>query len=222
MYLPVMRTSAASLALMVVLAGCSAPVSGTPTAQPSPAATVTMSGGLSALRWGDGPYGVVLLHDADHDAAAWATLAHALAADGMTVLAPHATTPEALRTAIQALRSSRQDQPSPAIERVAVIAAGDAIGAVLALAESDPTVIDQVILVSPESDARWTAEFPKLFVAASDSAQAPVARRAEGSAAGQWNALLIVDGGETGQVLFDGAAGAELISAVVRRLDERR
>ncbi len=217
-----MRTSAGSLALMVVLVGCSAPVSGTPTAQPSPVATVTMLGGLSALRWGDGPYGVVLLHDADHDAAAWAMLAHALAADGMTVLAPQATNSKALRTAIQALRSARQDQPSPAIERVAVIAAGDAIGAVFALAASDPTVIDQVILVSPESDARWTAEFPKLFVAATDSAQAPVARRAEGSATGQWNALLIVEGGGMGQALFEGAAGGELVTAVVRRLDERR
>jgi ABC-type Fe3+ transport system substrate-binding protein len=217
-----MRRLAALLAPVLLLGGCFAQGDASSTAQPSAAATITLAGGVSALRWGDGPYGVVLLHDANHEPASWAALAHALAADGMTAVAPQTTDVAALTAAMGALRSTASDQSSATIERVAVIAAGTGIDAVAALAASNAALIDQVILVSPTSDARWTAEFPKLFVAGSASGEAAAARSAEASAAGAWNALLLVDGSGAGQALLEGTAGAELVSAVVRRLDERR
>jgi hypothetical protein len=217
-----MRRLAALLAPVLLLGGCFAQGDGSSTAQPSAAATLALAGGVSALRWGDGPYGVVLLHDTNHEPASWAALAQALAADGMTALAPQTTDVAALTAAIEALRSTPSAQSSATIERVAVIAAGTGIDAVAALAASNAALVDQVVLVSPTSDARWTAEFPKLFVAGSASGEAAAARSAEGSAAGAWNALLLVDGSGAGQALFEGTAGAELVSAVVRRLDERR
>jgi hypothetical protein len=221
-----MRSRVALVALVLLLGGCfgqgNGPSVASPVASPTSAATLTLAGGVSALRWGDGPYGVVLLHDANHDAASWAPLARALAADGMTALAPQATDASTLTAAIGALRSTPSGQSSPVIVRVAVVAAGSGIAAVAMLAASNGSLIDQVILVSPTSDASWAAEFPKLFVAGKSSPQAPAARSAEASAAGQWNALLLVDGSGSGQALFEGGAGNDLVIAVVRRLDERR
>jgi hypothetical protein len=140
----------------------------------------------------------------------------------MTALAPQATDTATLTAAIEALRSIASGQPSPPIQRVAVVAAGSGIEAVAALAASNAALIDQVILISPPSDGPWTAEFPKLFVAGSGSPEAAAARAAEASAAGQWNALLLVAGSGSGQALFEGATGRELVPAVVQRLDERR
>jgi len=217
-----MRRWAALLVVVPLLGGCFGQGSEGSVASPSRSATLTLAGGASALRWGDGPYGVVLLHDANHDAASWAQLARALAADGMTALAPQATDASTLTAAIGALRSTAPGQASPVIERVAVVAAGSGIVAVAMLAASNAALIDQVILVSVGSDAPWAAEFPKLFIAGKASPQAAAARTAEGSAAGQWNALLLVDGSGSGQALFEGGVGNELVTAVVRRLDERR
>jgi hypothetical protein len=140
----------------------------------------------------------------------------------MTALAPQATDAAALTAAIAALRSAPPGQSSPVIERVAIVAAGGGIEAVAMLAASNASLIDQVILVSPASDAPWTAEFPKYFIAGKDSPQAAAASSTNLSAAGQWNALLLVDGSGSGQALFEGRAGNDLVIAVVRRLDERR
>ncbi|HEX6474079.1 MAG TPA: alpha/beta hydrolase, partial [Candidatus Limnocylindria bacterium] len=93
----------------VALAGCGAPA-GSP---------MDLSDGSTAQRWGDGPYGLVLVHEAGLDAASWSTQATAFADKGMTVVAVETATPEAVVAALRALLDDS------GLERVALLGAGD-------------------------------------------------------------------------------------------------
>ncbi|MDH4335509.1 MAG: hypothetical protein OEW24_09720, partial [Chloroflexota bacterium] len=57
-----------------------------------------------AIAWGEGDYGVVLIHDSGTDAGAWDAVALAMAEQGMTALAPDGTHDAAVRAAIGYLR----------------------------------------------------------------------------------------------------------------------
>ncbi len=212
-----MRGRLLLLAAGILLAGCSAAPSGSSTGDQrgSPATDVSLPGGVDSLLWGSGPYGLVLLHASGEDPSAWDAQAATFAADRMTVLAPNATGTDALRAAISWLH----DDGAP---RVAVLAVGDAGRSVAALGATDPGLIDQAILVSPPAGLDWTAEFPKLFAASEGEDAAGAAREAAAQAGGAWNALDLVSGSASGAALFSSAAASELMTAILRRLDERR
>ena len=214
-----MRGLAWLLVGCVLLAACTVGpdvAASSPPSGASPSTAVTIPGTGAATRWGDGPYGLVLLHPAGGSAAAWGPQAAAFAADGMTVLAPEATGPDALRTTISWLHDDL------GLARVAVLAVSDAAGSVASLAASDARLIDQAILISPPAGLDWTAPFPKLFAASSGEPAAAAAREAEAQAAGTWNVLDLVDGSASGTAIFSSVGGSALMSEVLRRLDDRR
>jgi hypothetical protein len=213
-----MRRLIALLASATLLAACGAGTDGTASGGPasgSPGSHVTVPVAGGALLWGNGPYGLVLLHAPGADATAWNTLAVAFAADRMTVLAPEAASTDDLRAAITWLHG--RDVP-----RVAVLAVGAAGSAVADLGATDPALIDQAIVVSPPAGLDWTAAFPKLFAASEGEAAAAAAREAAAQAGGTWNALDVVSGSASGSAIFTSAAGSDLMTAILRRLDERR
>lgn len=206
------------LATGVLLSACTAGTDGAsspPIAGPSSRA-VAVPGAGDALAWGSGPYGLVLLHAAGGSASDWNDQAGAFADDRMTVLAPETTSADALRAAIEWLQTQRS------VQRVAVLAIGETAGAVASLGSQDARLIDQAIVISPPPGLDWTAQFPKLFAASSGEAAAAAAREAADQAAGTWNALLLVDGSASGARIFRSAAASELMTGILRRLDERR
>jgi pimeloyl-ACP methyl ester carboxylesterase len=209
-----LRSGAAMALGVLVLGACSAQTDGTASA--SEEAQVRVPGAGDALVSGNGAYGVIVLHGSDESSSSWAPVARQIASDRMTVAVPQTTTPDALRSAIGWLRTQR------GTSRVAVIAAGDAGRSVQALGATDPTLVDQAILISPPAGLDWSAEFPKLFLASRDGAGAAAAREAADQAAGTWNVLLVVDGSASGQAIFSSPAGDEALKAVLRRLDDRR
>ncbi len=133
----------------------------------------------------------------------------------MTVVAPQTTGADALRGVIAWLRAR-------SVPRVAVVAVGDAGRSVAELGATDPALIDQAILVSPPAGLDWTAQFPKLFAASEGEKAAGAAREAAAQAGGAWNVLDVVSGSASGSAIFASAAASDLMSAILRRLDERR
>jgi hypothetical protein len=213
------RSALIPLACCVLMVACGTKTDGTaspPIASSSPPAHVTIPVAGAALMWGDGPYGLVLLHASQNDAASWSVQAPALAADRMTVVAPERATGASLRAVIGWLMSTR------AVPRVAVMAAGDGAMAVVAVEDAAPQLIDQAILISAPGGLSWRAQFPKLFAASRGEAAVTAARQATDQAAGTWNVLLEVAGSASGQAIFTSPAGSDLLSGVLRRLDERR
>lgn len=209
-----MRVSAPMLALLVLLVAACAPAP-TPAATTSAALRITLEPGGAALIWGDGPYGVVLLHGAAYDAASWEPQARVLADDQMRVLAVEEVTADALRTAIAHLHGE-------GIERVAVVAASAGAAAAFEVGVAEPELVDQLIVVSGTGNVSGLGEFPKLFAASEGEPAAADAERMEGEAPGAWNAVLLVPGDAHGQAIFDSEGGDELLAGILRRLGERR
>ena len=175
----------------------------------------TDGGGIA---WGDGDYGVVLVHDTGTNAGEWEAAALAMAEQGMTALAPDGSDAAAVRAAIMYLRDER------GLSRVALVAAGSGGVAALAVGRESPDLVDQLILISVPGDASSVAElgeFPKLFAASEGEAAATVAEAMTGAAPGLWNALFLVPGSASGQAIFDSDGGDALLDAILRRLDER-
>jgi hypothetical protein len=190
-------------------------------ASPSPGSSAVAShvgipGAGDALLWGSGAYGVVLLHESASDAASWSAQATAMARDRMTAVALESVSADGLRAAIEWLRTDRK------VARVAVLAAGGAARSLAELADSAPTLIDQAIVISPPAGLDWSAEFPKLFAASAGEPAASAARAATDQAAGTWNVLFTVDGSASGQGIFGSPTGNQLVTVILRRLDERR
>ncbi len=165
----------ALLALLGALAACGAPPAG---GTPWP-----FAGDPEARRWGDGPYGLVLVTDAGHDAASWDGPASTFAGEGMTVVALDAgSTAGRVQGAIQALQDA-------GIERVAVLAAGSGSVPAMELGANWPQLVDQLILLSARGNVSRLGDFPKLFVASEDEGAASEASRMAEDAPGDWNAL---------------------------------
>ena len=196
-----------TLVALVVLGGCGAP-SGSP---------VDLPDGSTARRWGDGPYGLVLVHDQGLDAASWATQAATFAEQGMTVLAVESATPEA---AVAALRSLLEDA---GLDRVALLGAGDGAAVALQAALDEPALVDQLVVISASGDAAALDVFPKLFVASEGEPAAGDAERMADESRGDWNALFLAPGEASGQALLSDETGGEpAMEAIVARLEERR
>jgi hypothetical protein len=176
---------------------------------------IELPGGTAARSWGDGPYGLVLVHDIGHDAASWSAQAVAFAGRGMTVLAVEDADADAVVNAITWLLGS-------GIERVALLGAGDGSVAVLTVGAERAELVDQVILISATGDVAALGAFPKLFVASEQEGAAADAERMATEARGDWNALFLAPGSDSGQAILEGAAGEATMEAVIRRLEERR
>ena len=212
-------------ALVVTLAGCSSGTDGSAppsVATPTPVAARSVSPGPGpdsrAVAWGTGTYGVVLVAPAGEQtdlAADWGAVARVLAAHRMAVLALYHTTRNGLGIGIRYLREQ-------GAERVAVIAVGEPAAGAFDLGATDPSLIDQLVCISCDADASALGEFPKLFVASKGEAAAAGAARMADESRGDWNAELLVPGRGSGLALFTSDARAELMDALIRRLEERR
>jgi pimeloyl-ACP methyl ester carboxylesterase len=197
----------AVVALAGPLTGC-----GAPTGSP-----VDLPDGSAALRWGDGPYGLVLVHEAGSDAASWGSQATAFADKGMTVLAVESATPDSV---VAALRTLLDDA---GLERVALLGAGDGSNVAMEAALNEPDLVDQLVVISAGGDAARLGVFPKLFVAAEEEPAAVDAERMADEAQGDWNALYLAPGSASGQALLsDGVGGEPTMEAIIARLEERR
>jgi pimeloyl-ACP methyl ester carboxylesterase len=202
-----MRRPALALAVVLSLAAC-ASGAGEP---------VTLPDGSDALRWGDGPYGLVLVHEEGADAASWEPQALAFADEGMTVLAVEVSGTGAIVAAIGHLRDEVR------LERVAVLAAGPGSEAALVVGREQPELVDQLILISATSqDVADLGPFPKLFVASDGEAAAAQIDDMAERAPGDWNDVYLAPGAASGRAIFDGEGGAEALEAVLQRLGERR
>lgn len=195
----------AILAVSLALAGCGAP-SGSP---------ITLADGTAVRSWGDGGYGLVLVHDADRAPTDWALQAETFAAKGMRVMAVESAEPDAVLAALRALDDR--------VDRVALLGAGAGADVALAVARAEPELVDQLIVISATGDASDLGVFPKLFVASEGEAAAADAERMAEEAPGDWNALYLASGSASGQALLgDGEAGSATMDAIVLRLEERR
>lgn len=201
------RRAAVLLAVALSLAACTSAPGGTPWPLPDDD---------GALRWGDGPYGLVLVPDAGRDAASWDAPARTFAEHGMTVVAlgPDADAGR-IAAAIEALQSD-------GFERVALLAAGAGSGPALELGSARPDLIDQLIVLSARGQVDGLGPFPKLFVASEDEALAAEAARMADAAPGDWNALYVAGGDESGQAILSGDGADAAIEAILLRLEERR
>lgn len=200
-----MRSPAPVLALLLALSACGG-------ARGSP---VALAGETDARRWGDGPYGLVLVSDAGRDPASWDAAARRFADDGMTVLAMGGAASE-----VEAALRHLLDEVE--LERAALLAAGAGTQAALAVAASQPRLVDQLILISARGDVSGLAEFPKLFVASHGEDTAGDAQRMADEARGAWNDLYLAEGDASGQEILDGPGGEGAMEAILRRLHERR
>ena len=189
------------------LTGCGAPAG----------SAVDLPDGSAARRWGDGPYGLVLVHQAGSDAASWGPQATAFADKGMTVLAVESATPDSV---VAALRTLLDDA---SLERVALLGAGDGSTVAMEAALDEPDLVDQLVVISARGDAAALGVFPKLFVASEDEPAAADAERMADEAQGDWNALYLAPGSASGQALLsDGMGGEPTMGAIIARLEERR
>lgn len=178
---------------------------------------VTLPDGFDAIRWGDGPYGLVLVHDAGADAASWEPRAVVFADEGMTVLAVEVSEAEAIAAAIGHLRDE------VGLERVAVLSTGSGSEASIVVGQERPELIDQLILISPTNeDVAELGPFPKLFVASEGEAAAAEIGGMADRAPGDWNDVYLAPGTASGLAIFDGDGGAATLEAVLQRLGERR
>ena len=191
----------------VVVAGCGAP-SGSP---------INLPDGSAALHWGDGSYGLVLVHDAGLDAASWATPAATFADNGMTVLAVESATPTSVIAALRELLEVS------GLERVALLGAGEGANVAIRAAMDEPEAVDQLVVISAGGDAATLGDFPKLFVASEGEPAAADAERMADEAQGDWNQLYLAPGAASGQaVLSDEEGGEPAMAAIIARLEERR
>lgn len=197
-----MRTA---VLLLAVLAACAAPAG-----SPFP-----LDGDPAARRWGDGPYGLLLLPDGADGPATWDAQARRFAEEGMTVVALSAADAALAAGAINAMHDD-------GIQRVAVLAAGAGAAAGLELGSQTPELVDQLILLSASGDASGLGVFPKLFVASEGEVAAADAERMVEEAPGDWNAIYLAEGDASGRGILTGDGAEEAMEAIIQRLDERR
>jgi pimeloyl-ACP methyl ester carboxylesterase len=204
-----MRPLPLAIVLLIGLAGCTGPPR-------FDQANVTLSDGSPALTVGSGPYGLVLVHEEGAEAASWQPQAVAFAGEGMTVVAVEVSKPGAIEAGIGYLHDRE-------VERVAVLAAGAGSAAALEVGREHPELVDQLIVISAAGEeVTDLGVFPKLFVASKDEESAAAAERMAEEAPGDWNDVYLAPGSASGQAIFDGEGGADMLEALQQRLAERR
>lgn len=182
---------------------------------------LTLADGSTALRWGDGEYGVVMVPGEGENPGDWSTLATEIAANRMTIVAVDEADANPARLAAAADWLTGQE-----IERVAYIASGTLGAEHLASYAAEGAELDQIVLISgalTDEELAALGDPPKLFVASSGDAEGMAsATHMVELAAGTWNALLFLPGADRGALILDGEGSDELIDGVVARLEERR
>ncbi|MDE0774935.1 alpha/beta hydrolase [Nocardioides sp.] len=186
--------------------GAGGPAAGSAAGEPGKA------GGSDVLTWGDGDYGVVLAHGAAFDAASWEVQATAIAEQGATVVAVEDIGTEAIEAAVQSLRDD-------GIERVALVGGSAGADAILRLASEQPYLADQLVLLSPNTVVDGLGEEPKLFIASEGEPGTDVPQELVDASEGDDNQTLIVRGSAHAQNIFDTEQGAEVMAALLERLD---
>lgn len=179
---------------------------------PQGAEAITVAG-TDALRWGDGPHGVVLAHGASYDAASWSPQAPQIAAAGFTVIAVEEITPEAISAAAEALRSE-------GIDDVALVGGSAGSDAILDLATQQPDLPTQLVLLSPNGVVEGLGSEPKLFIASTEEPVADVSTELAETAPGQDNVAKILDGSAHAQAILAGDQGGEVLDLIIDRLRE--
>ena len=198
----------------VAVGGCAT----SPTGGPE---SVSLPDGSTALRWGSGDYGVILVTGEGEQPADWGSLAEAIGANRMTALAVDTAdqSPERLAAAADWLAGT-------GVERIAFVSSGARGAGLLVTDAGSGATQDQLIVISgalTDTDLATLGEVPKLFVAAEgDTGGADAATHMASVAGGTWNELLLVRGAESGLTILEGDGATELIDGVVARLEERR
>jgi len=171
-------------------------------------------GETEAIVWGEGDQGVVLSHGAAYDAASWEPQGKTLGENDKVALAVEDTSSQNLRSAIDYLKEEY------GVESVALIGASAGAGPVLQVAEDNPEVLSQIILLSGTGDVSGLGEYPKLFVASEGEGIADQARQMADEAPGDRNEALILPGDAHAQAIFQSEEGERLTRAILERLEQ--
>ncbi len=147
----------------------------------------------SALVWGSGSYGVVLVHGAIYDAASWTAQAEAIATEGFAVIAVEHATADDTRAAMDYLRRTF------GTTAVALVGASAGTRPVLSVATSQPPdsspAVDLVIILAGSGNVEDLKVPSVLFISAEgDGGAAASARRMLEATSGDPDDLLIVTG----------------------------
>lgn len=169
-------------------------------------------GDTEALEWGDGDYGVVLVHGAAFDAASWEAQAKRIGAAGTTTLALEDIGPDDIAGAVAYLREDR------GIQDVALIGGSVGADAILGLSAEQPDLADQLILLSPNRVVEGLGDQPKLFIASEDESVADVSRTLAESSPGEENVVDILPGAAHAQNIFDSDAGEATLQSILERV----
>ena len=177
-------------------------------------------GSGTALVWGDGVYGVVLVHGAIYDAASWTDQAEAIAAKGFSVIAVEHATADDTSAAIDYLRRTH------AAEAVALIGASAGTGPVLAVASdqaAEPELPVDLVVILAGSGSVESLNIPSvMFISAEGDGAASAAKRMMEATSGDPADLVIVPGSAHAQALFLQPEGEQVLTAILDRLTARR
>lgn len=187
-----------------------------PIAVTDPASAVTghqvMIGDSSALLWGDGPSGVVLVHGTVFDAASWQDQAVLIAAQDSTVVAVEDTSTGSIAAAVDYLRSEA------AVDRMTLIGGSSGADAILSVEPYLTPPPDLLILLSPNRVVEGLGSEPKLIIASEDEVVSDVATDLAVASSGDDNTTLIVPGAAHAQNLFTSDQGAVVMAAILDQL----
>ncbi len=190
----------------------------TPTARSEPQ-EVSIGAG-TALVWGNGTYGVVLVHGAIYDAASWTAQAEAIAASGFAVVAVENATADDTRAAADFLRRTF------GATHVALVGASAGTGPVLSVAAdasagSQP-VVDLVVILAGSGNVDELDVPSVLFISAEGDGAASAAERMLEATSGDPADLLLVSGSAHAQALFNEPEGEQVLQAILSRLADRQ
>lgn len=207
-----MVRTALTLFVVLTLSGCggSAETSSSASGDDSSGKTVSIAGS-SALRWGEGDYGVVLAHGAAFDAASWEKQAVAIADQGATVIAVENIDPDSIRAAVKQLQGEE-------VADVALVGGSAGADAILDLVSREPGLADQLILLSPNATVDGLGDEPKLFVASKDEPVAHVSTELAESSPGNENEVKILPGSAHAQNIFATDLAGPVLEAMLERL----
>lgn len=210
--LVIVSRTALAFFVVIALTGCGEPSQTSSTAVGGDSSGKTISiAGSSALRWGDGDYGVVLAHGAAFDAASWEKQAVAIAELGATVIAVEDIGQDAIRDAVEQLHGE-------GVADVALVGASAGADAILDLSSQEPRLADQLILLSPNATVDGLGDQPKLFVASKDEPVAHVSTELAESSPVDDNEVKILPGSAHAQNIFATDLAGPVLDAMLERL----
>lgn len=183
-----------------------------PTTGPATGRSIVTIRGNEALRWGSGPYGVVLAHGSSYDAASWDPQGPEFAARGATVVAVENISPDAIVDAVEYLRAN-------GIARVALVGGSAGADAILQVASAHPDLADQLVLLSPNQVVQGLGSEPKLIVASAQEPRVGAAREIAGSSPGDHNRVVVVPGKAHAQAILKHDKDGSVLRLILRRLD---